>query len=167
MKTFSLIHVYIFHRYAFESLLIIIYGFGRCKPTNSENFIEKLLSTQDPLKIAKNLYESLNVSYSDVRRFSYLLDVEEDCLGSVLNHTVDYLGLDQKDEPSDGTTLSPGDFETDSMLPAKSDEPSYILSYYELSDSILFKDIAILLIFIVFFKICIYLLLRIKTRATL
>jgi hypothetical protein len=145
-------------------MLVIIYGFGRCKPSQSENFVEKLLSSQDPIKIATNLWESFNVSYSDVKRFSYLLDVDEDCLGSVMNNTVDYLGLDQKDEPGDTSTVTP-DYDSD-ILPKAMDEPSYILSYYELSDAVLLKDIAILCGFIVLFKMCIYMLLRIRTRAT-
>lgn len=144
--------------------MVIIYGFGRCKPSDSENFIEKLLSSQDPIKIATNLWESFNISYSDVKRFSYLLDVEEECLGSVMNNTVEYLGLDQKDDPNEVTTLSP-DYDGETVSPVN--EPSYILSYYELSDSVLIKDIAILCVFIVIFKLLIYLLLRIRTRATI
>lgn len=145
--------------------MVIIYGFGRCKPSDSENFIEKLLSSQDPIKIATNLWESFNISYSDVKRFSYLLDVEEECLGSVMNNTVEYLGLDQKDDPNEVTTLSP-DYDGENVSPTVN-EPSYILSYYELSDSVLIKDIAILCVFIVIFKLLIYLLLRIRTRATI
>ena len=156
-------------RYSFESLLIIIYGFGRCKPSGSENFIEKLLSSQDPQKIAATAWESFNISYPDVRRFSYLLNVEVDCLGQVFNNTADYLGLRYPGVPdefaeAETTTILSKDYDD---VPEDVQDPSYILSYYELSDRIVYKDIAILFFYIFLFKIFVYLLLRYKTRSTL
>jgi len=170
-------------KYGFESLLVVIYGFGRCKQSSTENFIDKLLASQDPVKIAQNMWTSLNITYGDVKRFSYLLNVEEYCLGSIMNATIDYLGLDSKwdsdspvsefldkDSTELTTTLAP-DYEDDTssgggFLP-KATNPSYILSYYELDDSYLVKDLSILALYILILKVAIFILLRWKTRSTL
>ena len=161
-------------RYAFEGLLITIYGFDRCASgSGSENFVEKLVNSQDPQKIVRNIWKSMNVTYNDVKRFSHLLNVDEECLGEVTNNTADYMGLEYHSPFPTTTTPSPWGFsfsdeEEDSLASASpsNDNPSYILSYYELHDWELWGDITCLIVYSLIFKICIYLLLKYKTRTT-
>ena len=165
---FKPISYFSYVRYAFEACLIAIYGFDRCQPSESSNFIDELLSATDPMKIASNLWSTFNVTYADVRRFALILNVDEDCLGNVVNNTVEYLGLDPEtkalqdaDELLDDVTNS-----TDIMTIEEGQNPSYILSYYNLRDRVIYFDAVALLFYLMLLKLIIYLLLRWKTRAT-
>ena len=164
-------------RYGFEALLIIIYGFDRCSPTlERENFVEKIMSSPEPQKMVRNLWETFNVSYSDIRQYSTLLNINEACLGEVTNNTAEYLGLEYYNPFPTTTTPSPwgfsyeddeDDFVEDAILGAEQKNPSYILSYFELNQSMLIPNIAYLFLYSFVFKVAIYFLLKYKTRSTI
>jgi len=155
-------------RFAFEALLIGIYGFDRCKPNTGSNFIDDLVNAQDPQKLAVNLFESLNITRTDTTRFSYLLGVESLCLEDVLNKTKEYLGVGQGE--SDGLDYDPSSgtyndsFIADDPIQENLQNPSYILSYYELNDSLIYFDFACLIAMLFVIKILVYIVLRIKTQ---
>ena len=166
-------------RYGFESLLVVIYGFGRCSPTlERENFVEKIISSKEPQKMVKTLWDTFNVSYSDVQQFSSLLKVKENCLGEITNNTADYLGLEYFSPFPTTTTPSPYGFsfvededdfvgdDDDIMDDLEARNPSYILSYFELSEKMLITNIIYLFAYSLIFKLFIYFLLKFKTRST-
>ena len=153
-------------RYSFEASLVSIYGFGRCGPSSGQSFIDELLSAADPMQIARNLYSSFNVTYADIRRFGLILNVDEDCLGDVHNKTVEYFGLGEEtsEDYSDDGLMDNATSIAEEVGIAKN--PSYVLSYYNLDDSIIYHDFACLAIFVLVVKVIVYLLLKFKTKAT-
>lgn len=149
-------------RFSFESLLIAIYGFGRCQPDTSSNLIADFTSASNPSEVAKNVLETLNITTRDTMHFSSLLDVDYTCLSSIFNGTNEYLGIGVTDDYDDVI----GSNETMLYEVDAQQDPSYIMSYYQLVDSQLYTNIMILLLMLVLAKIAVYGVLIRKTRRT-
>jgi ABC-type multidrug transport system permease subunit len=151
-------------RYAFESLMITIYGFGRCQVHNGPSFIDEFVNAQDPQRLAKNMIESFNITERDSERFGYLLGVDTMCISDVLNKTKEYLGVGVYEDYDDNfndtadTGISNELFDTQN--------PSYILSYYELNDYILYYDVVCLVIMLLIIKGMVLVALRVRTNVT-
>ncbi|KAI1292821.1 ATP-binding cassette sub-family G member 1 [Halotydeus destructor] len=153
-------------RYAFEAILVIIYGFDRCKPTDGPNFIDELVNSQNPTTLAKNLLEEFNITRRDIFRFSNLLNVDDMCLESVVNGSKAYLGVGDFDYSADSIDYSTdGPFDEIELTPQQL-QPSYIMSYYEIKDDAIYFDVYMLFVMLFVLKFAVYLLLQYKTKAT-
>lgn len=148
-------------RYAFESLVIAVYGFDRCAPKTGPSFIDELVNAQDPQKLAKSLFEQFNVTKRDTFRFANLLDVDSMCLEDVVNKSMTYLGVGAEEDYDTDYPLNETAIEDGSVQ-----NPSYILSYYELYDNLMYYDIACLIGMLLILKVSVYIVLRVKTQVT-
>ena len=147
-------------RFAFEAGLIILYGFGRCSGgEKSADFIDDLISANNPIDLVTTLWTSFNITSSDANRFALLIGTEEKCMESVVNGTGDYLGLNLAPNPMDEYFDTNGT-ETD-MKPF---QPSYVLSYFKLEESFLYRSIFALCTMILTIRIITFIMLHLKTK---
>jgi len=155
-------------RYTFEGILAAVYGFGRCKEgaIDTVDFMKDLSSAQNPLELISSLWTTFNVTREDARFFAPVIGVPTSHLESVINGTMEYLGL----EDPLSTTSSPDDTVdtvVDTVVSTVSTQASYVMAYFKLEDSILQTSFIALLLIIFFIKIAIFYLLSIKTRRVL
>lgn len=173
-------------KYAFEGMLLSIYGFSRC--TGGEvvkDFIDDITATsRNPMSLISTIWSSLEISPRDTRRFAILLGLEENQLAPVITAISEYLGTDHKGAPSSDldtsdsatedylgvTDAEPGtDEATNSVYssgpehPSKY-EPSYVLSYFGLHDNNLFVCIGVLILMIFVLRTASFIALIRKTK---
>jgi ATP-binding cassette subfamily G (WHITE) protein 1 len=142
-------------RYTFEGILAAVYGFGRCQEgaVGSVDFMKDLTSAQNPLELISTLWTTFNVTREDARVFAPVIGVPQDHLESVINGTIDYLGLDNSGEDVTEVSVSAG-----------SAQASYVMAYFKLEDSILQTSFISLVLIILGIKVLIFYLLSLKTR---
>lgn len=84
-------------RYAFESLVVSIYGFGRCQREltagSTTNVAEQISKATNPITLIGTLVSSFNLTAKDASTFSVLLNVDSECIAGVINGTIDYFGI--------------------------------------------------------------------------
>lgn len=169
-----------FMRYSFEGLLVTVYGFDRCSQATGATFVERFARAYNPQELFRSVWSTMNVTYNDVVRYSYLLDVDKECLGDVVNKTIDYYGLkyfgsDARAIESVTSTPDAGaseeyedtGYEVDDNQVADGVNASYILSYFEINDDTLWVNIGCLIGWSIAMKILMYSVLKYKTRSTL
>jgi len=144
-------------RYTFEGILAAVYGFGRCREgaIDSVDFMQELSAAQNPIEVISSIVHTFNVTHNDARLFAPVIGVPESHLESVINGTIEYLGLDNN-EATETTT--------DLIVSTASSQASYVMAYFKLNDEVLQTSFISLLIIIVAIKIAIFYLLSIKTR---
>lgn len=142
-------------RYNFEGILTSVYGFDRCSEQGplTEDFMKDLAASQNPIEFISTLWHGFNVTSSDAKIYAPVLGVPQEHLESVINGTIDFLGSDPLDDSSDS-------------LSSTYSEPSYVMSYFKLSDDNLKNSFISLLTIVCILKIAIFLLLSFKTRKT-
>ena len=145
-------------RYTFEGILAAVYGFGRCKEgaIDSVDFMKDLTSAQNPIELISTLWSTFNVTREDARLFAPVIGVPQNHLESVINGTIEYLGLD--DQSSNMEDM------TDVVASDAPSQASYVMAYFKLEDSILQTSFISLLLIILAIKVAIFYLLQIKTR---
>ncbi|KAI1304089.1 ATP-binding cassette sub-family G member 1 [Halotydeus destructor] len=158
-------------RYAFESLVITIYGYDRCGAKIGANFADKIATSSNPIQLIGTLVQNFNLTSKDAGTFSALLGVDGSCVESVINGTIDYFGLssgpvgDEADDYDDGgdnaTTVASV---APSLEEANYEESSYVLNYFSLKEESLVPNIMALLFYIVILKFLTYYILQRKTR---
>ena len=160
-----------FLKYGFEGIHLAIYGFGRCSFAGvTPNALDTITNSNSSRALANNLWNVLNVTYSDIQHISSILNIQEDCFGSVVNSSMEYNGYEYHDPYSTTTTtpayesIGPGTSFVKDDSPIKN--PSYVLSYFEMTESMIWMDIFGLLIYSFLSKTCTYLILRHRTRTS-
>ena len=142
-----------FQGFAFQSVLVIVYGFDRCQDGNITALSRKRLGElTNPREIMKYVYNSFNVTRELLERYAVLIDVSyTDQLEPVINGTVDYFSLE---EPA-------LDDEAEGKL-----NPSYVLSYFEVEDGIqsIITNLMCLLMSIIILRSLLYLTIYAKTK---
>lgn len=168
-----------FMRYSFEGLLVTIYGFDRCSQSTGSTFIEKFAQAYNPQELFRTVWSTMNVTHSDVVRYSYLLNVDRHCFAEVVNRTIEYFGLQyfETDFTTNQTTTSAPsgateeydntEYEGDDEAEPVHSNPSYILNYFEIDDETLWINMVCLIVWSITIKIFMYSLLKYKTRATI
>lgn len=172
-------------KYAFEGLLLSVYGFGRCTGGEAvKDFIDDITSaSRNPMSLISTIWSSLEISPRDTKRFSILLGLQENQLAPVINAISEYLGVEAKlpnattDSSFDSGLTTTDDIESaDDLGDESSDihsstdsnaasyEPSYVLSYFGLKESGLATSLAILVLMVVVLRIAAYIALLHKTR---
>ncbi|KAI1299328.1 ATP-binding cassette sub-family G member 1 [Halotydeus destructor] len=153
-------------RYAYENILVTIYGYDRCESGAAvSNFIEDLLKAENPRSVLTTVWDSLEINYRDAPKFAEVLKVPVDHMAAVLNATSDWLG----------TSYQPIDLDTDYLEPASigdaisesndsEEQLSYVLYFFEVDDSVVDENIIILCGIIVLIRVLTFLVLRLKTR---
>jgi len=150
-----------------EIIILAIFGYERCKPSQETNLIEKLGGAKGQNEAAQIVMDFLEINRDDTAHFSRLLGTEASCFESVYNASSEYLGLDQgaNDDYADFAVSNSSAFEDDfEALPYV--ESSYVLSFFELRESIVFTNTVILLGMLFAMKLGHYLLLVMKTRTS-
>lgn len=144
-------------RYTFEGILASIYGYGRCKPgsIDSVDFVQELTSAQNPIEVVTTIVNSFNVTPADAKVYAPLIGVPDEHLESVINGTLDYLGIYH-----DSTTSN--DSSEEKSLAASS--ASYVMSYFKLGDDVLNNSFVSLILILVAIKLLIFYLLTYRTR---
>lgn len=104
-------------KYAFESLLIAIYGFDRCivKPAKG-NVVEDIAKAKNPIELIGTLVSSFNLTSKDANTFALLLNVDSSCVEGIINGTIDYFGINREtsgSNPLTSFTNSTGDDDYD------------------------------------------------------
>lgn len=180
-------------KYAFESLLIAIYGFNRCsvKPVKG-NVAEDIAKAKNPIELIGTLVSSFNLTSKDANTFALLLNVDTSCVEGVINGTIDYFGINREVAPTavgnytasgDSDDYEEGDYSdiatTTLATPtytiasqARSSEAaatahesaSYVLSYFGLSDEMIYTNVIALVVFMLVLKLLTFYVLRRKTR---
>ena len=166
-------------RYAFESLVVTIYGFDRCPRRISSNFVEKIGKATNPVELIGTLVQNFNLTAKDASSFSVLLGVDTQCVEGIINGTIDYFGLqnngisssssndDDYDDYDNGTAVAVTSPAPLYQLPkddSQNEESSYVLSYYSLKEQVLIPNILTLMAFIITLKVLTYYILLRKTR---
>jgi len=172
-------------KYAFESLVIAIYGFDRCTvKVNSGNVVDNIAKAKNPVELIGTLVSSFNLTSKDAQTFSILLNVEQSCVEGVINGTIDYFGINKSpvdfSDSFNSTEDSTEDYDYDGStttmtprysLPGKStqqnpgdEQASYVLSYFGLRDDQIYGNILALLTFVLAFKVLTYVVLKHKSR---
>ena len=172
-------------KYAFEGLLLSVYGFGRCTGGEAvKDFIDDITSaSRNPMSLISTIWSSLEISPRDTKRFSILLGLQENQLAPVINAISEYLGVETKlpnttadslidsglsttddIEPEDDIGDESSDIHSSTDSNASSYEPSYVLSYFGLKESGLLTSLAILILMVVVLRIAAYIALLHKTR---
>ncbi|KAI1292820.1 ATP-binding cassette sub-family G member 1 [Halotydeus destructor] len=143
-------------RYAFESVLILTYGFGRCGVIEGprKNFVKDIIDASTPQALINKVFNSLDWSLSQSTRVGVLIGADAQCVDGLFNSTRQYFS-----ETSDTEVVVEG---THAHL---NDNPSYILSYYGLYDELLYRNVATLCLMAVMLYFFIYLTLVRVTRA--
>ena len=180
-------------KYAFESLLIAIYGFDRCvvKPAKG-NVVEDIAKAKNPIELIGTLVSSFNLTSKDAKTFALLLNVDSSCVEGIINGTIDYFGINRETsgsssltsltnstgdddyEESDDypdavstTTLATPTYTIASQARGSSDtsqeSASYVLSYFGLRDDMIYVNIAVLVLFMITLKMVTFYVLRRKT----
>ena len=166
-------------KYAFESLVIAIYGFDRCTKTIANNAVDNIAKAKNPVELIGTLVSSFNLTAKDAKTFSVLLNVDSSCIEGVINGTIDYFGINKGSDGFSGDAgddYDYGDETTTTVKPlytlpgavasksAKTEEASYVLSYFGLKDDLLYYNIGALIAFMLVLKIATYSVLRYKSR---
>lgn len=152
-RAVGIVFVYLSYvRYSIEGLLVTIYGFGRCK---SDNFID---INQQPLDIVSSVLSGLNIRNRDLELISAYFGIEQNCMESVWNSTVDYIGV------YGAETIDPDYYNIEPTMDDSSDggydSNSYPMSYFSLEESYLFRSIICLFSLLIFYKILAYFAIR-------
>ena len=137
-------------RYTFEGIIAAVYGYGRCEPgsVDTVNFLQELTSAQNPIEVVTTIVNSFNVTPADAKLYAPIIGVPDEHLRSVINGTLDYLGM---------TVSTPGE-----DLYAKSpslSSASYVMSYFKLGDDVLNNSFVSLILILVAIKLLIFHLL--------
>ena len=108
------------------------------------------------------------LSLEDIQSYPNILKVQEECLTEATNGTFGYSDLKYSKQLEESLLDLPSSLNGDMVNATKSghENPSYILSYYELTDLRLVTDVAFLMAYSLFFKIAIFFLLKHKTRSS-
>lgn len=148
-----------FMRYAFESILLVMYGFGRCQPSLGKNFIEKFKTVTDPISIFKSFMETVKFTQRDLKRYAALINVDEESLGSVYNGTLEYLGI------NDGSVVDKNST-SPQIIPSIDDDfrDSYVLTFFNIKNSMIVRNIAILFAYLVILKCLQYVIFSYRSR---
>ena len=163
-------------KYAFESLVIAIYGFNRCTKPVAGNAVDNIAKAKNPVELIGTLVSTFNLTSKDAQTFSVLLNVDQSCIEGVINGTIDYFGINKGSNNDAGgdDDYDYGDETTTTVKPlyslpsqAKNDqkeEASYVLSYFGLKDDLIYTNIAALIVFMLVLKIATYSVLKYKSR---
>ena len=153
-------------RYAYEVILIIIYGYGRCSGGSAvANLVEDLQVVKSPVDLITSLWTSLNITSKDAYRISSFIGVENTCMESVINGTSDYLGLGGHHGSADYDDVT-GSTPILTDAPEKAFQPSYVLSFFRLEESFLIRGFVALLTIGIIFRILAYIVLHLKINRT-
>lgn len=146
-------------RYTFEGILASIYGYGRCQTgiIDTVDFVQELTSAQNPIEVVTTIVNSFNVTSADAKLYAPLIGVPDEHLESVINGTLDYLGI------IPGATSTPSDDLLDDRS-IKTSSASYVMSYFKLGDNVLHDSFLSLTLILVAIKLLIFYLLSWRTR---
>lgn len=143
-------------KYTYESLLIIVYGFNRCPHvTDSGHMINGWpdFTSMEPIEILHKFWPRLNLTIDNFQTASSLLGLDKNYLDPVYKR-IDIM-----------YKLTGGNFDSDPPDHADDDQqPSYVLSYYGISDQKLYSNLIILLALLATLRLAIYATLWLKTR---
>lgn len=142
-------------RYSFEGILTSVYGFGRCQDygISSDDFMKELQAAQNPIEFISTLWSNFNITHYDAKLYAPVIGVPESHLESVINGTQHFLGF------NDNSSSDLPD-----IVPAHDTEPSYVMSYFKLTDDHLANSFFCLITITIILKIAIFSLLSYKTK---
>ena len=143
-------------RYSFEGILTSVYGFGRCQDygISSDDFMKELQEAQNPVEFISTLWSNFNITHYDAKLYAPVIGVPTSHLESVINGTSSFLGLNNDNMTSD----------LPDIVPAHDTEPSYVMSYFKLTDDHLANSFFCLITIAIILKIAIFCLLSYKTK---
>lgn len=143
-------------RYSFEGILTSVYGFGRCQDygISSDDFMKELQAAQNPIEFISTLWSNFNITHYDAKLYAPVIGVPESHLESVINGTQNFLGFNNENSSSD----------LPDIVPAHDTEPSYVMSYFKLTDDHLANSFFCLITITIILKIAIFSLLSYKTK---
>ena len=134
-------------RRGFESMLAIMYGFNRCQQGELvESVFKDVLSGSTVMEMLGSFWNTFNVTKKDGQRLALFLSLDSDCMDKLIDGLDDYFG-DQYREPR-----------------KKEFEPSYILSFYNVKEDIIWENLIYLIIMFWITQIFTYVFLRLNTR---
>lgn len=138
-------------RYGTEGLMISLYGFDRCPPSNSTTdiFTEAALSNT-PIRVISDIAKQENISRAEVDRIFNLIQVNRDQIDTVYNASVEYI---RQLESS---------LTTDTRISGQSS--SFVMNKFELTDNDVFKCYAMLLLIFTVLKLITYIIFKHKFK---
>lgn len=141
-------------KYAFESIIIAIYGFDRCTEKINYKMLKsvEVPNSRNPITVLGSLVSSFGVTSKNAGLFASLLNVNATCMESVINGTIAFLGQDKEQTTS---------VEHHTFV---DQESSYVLSYFNLKDDMLHGNILTLIAYAIVLKILTFLVLKHKAR---
>lgn len=132
-----------FMRHAFEIMMTVLYGFGRCEQSNATriDFVDKVISTSTPYGIVNSWLEKVDTSDDSLNITSALLNVSQDQLTNILNSTLSLFG------------------DSSSYVYATM-QPSYALWLFDFDESQFYMNLAFSMLIIAIFKAFSYVALK-------
>ena len=143
-------------RHGFEAILISIYGFDRCIPSSLSDLVQEVKrKKENSFDLLTTLWKSLNISPKDSAIIGTMIEVDNHCVESVLNGTEAYLGIGSEYKNVLGD---------DDDQRINSNQPSYVLSYFSLDESDLYRALGYLVFIGIFLRILAVILLHYKIK---
>lgn len=172
-----------FLRYGCEALLVIMYGFDRCSFQGSDKtvaLIETVTSPDaKPTHIMTEVLTYLNITKNDSYHFGEVLNVEGVCIENIINSMYAYFGGGRVSSAVASSSFSDegfgddGDYADEVLISSETqlsgkletkDQPSFILSYYELNDEMIHFNVYCLIAMLVIAKLSTFVVLYWRTR---
>jgi ABC-type multidrug transport system ATPase subunit len=142
-------------RYTFESLMLNVYGFGRCKGGKVvDGITNDILKDSSAVNILTNVWHTIPLNHNDGARMSRILNLTtEDYLDDVIDGIDNYLG--DPPAPEEGLGYDPT---------FQSYQSSYMLSFFEFFESDFTYNLGYLMVVMLLTKLAVFVVLKIHSR---
>ena len=131
-------------RYAYELLLIVMFGFGKCQEGQAtKRFMNNVLKQPNPMNQMQRLWTSINVTEQDMKQLHMTLELPTTCAEQLVNGLNNYFGP----------------FE-----PLNQTDSSFMLQYFDVRQESFYPDVIFLVNVFLLSQISVYVALKICTR---